>query len=194
MKFLIAAIVAQGFALQAFSLPATAALEVGNFVLLPVFLSLTPPMQRRTCGFATVPLLRAFSPSEGDHFYTTNVSEMETVVGTRIYDSEGDAATVLPTQAPLTVPLYRLYSIGVQDHLYTTSETERDNASNNGFSYEGVAAYVYPENDCGTVPLFRMYSPSATDHFYTTNAAERENAIANFGYVDEGTACFVNPQ
>ena len=29
------------------------------------------------------------------------------------------------------------------------------------------------------------------DHFYTTSAAERDNAIANVGYTDEGTACYV---
>ncbi len=29
------------------------------------------------------------------------------------------------------------------------------------------------------------------DHFYTTFTAERDNAFTNFGYVDEGRACFV---
>ena len=152
-------------------------------------------MQRRTCGFPTVPLLRAYSLSQGDHFYTTDAAEMEWAVSTGIYNSEGDAATVLPSQAPLTVPLYRLYSASAGDHLYTTSASERDTASNEGYSYEGITAYVYPENDCGTVPLFRMYSPIVTDHFYTTNAAEKQSAITGTsGYVDEGIACYVNPQ
>src|SRR5215468_4548108 len=29
------------------------------------------------------------------------------------------------------------------------------------------------------------------DHFYTTSAAERDNAAAEFGYANEGVACFV---
>jgi hypothetical protein len=43
------------------------------------------------------------------------------------------------------------------------------------------------------VPLYRLYSASTGDHFYTTSAAERANAIANVGYSDEGTACWVHP-
>ena len=31
----------------------------------------------------------------------------------------------------------------------------------------------------------------AYDHFYTTSASERDNAIANLGYQDEGTACYL---
>ena len=42
------------------------------------------------------------------------------------------------------------------------------------------------------VPLFRLYSAAQGDHFYTTSADERDNAIAQYGYVSEGIACYVD--
>lgn len=40
------------------------------------------------------------------------------------------------------------------------------------------------------VPLYRLQGHG--DHFYTTSAQERDNAIAQYGYVSEGIACYVN--
>lgn len=155
-------------------------------------------VQRRTqqtCGFTTVPLLRGYSAKATDHFYTTTPSQMENAILNHSYKSEGDAAFVLPSQAPDTVPLYRLYSATAKDHFYTTSNNERTNAiQNHGFKDEGITAYVYPSNLCGTVPLYRMYNPTATDHFYTTDVTQKDRAITVQGYVDEGIAAYVNPQ
>ena len=68
---------------------------------------------------------------------------METAVKSLGYKSEGDAATVLPTQSPLTIPFYRLFSKSAKDHFYTTNETERDIAANDlKYTYEEIAAYV----------------------------------------------------
>ena len=38
-----------------------------------------------------------------------------------------------------------------------------------------------------------MWNPKISDHFYTTSAAGRDNAIADYGYVNEGIACYVLP-
>ncbi|TBU45612.1 hypothetical protein BD309DRAFT_955748 [Dichomitus squalens] len=165
-----------------------------------VFLSVTAlpaaeaaRLQRRTCDYPTVPLLRAFDPTLTDHFYTTNTVEMNNAV-TQGYDQEGNAATVHPDQTPITVPLYRLYSPSITDHFYTTSASERDNAAQNGYTIEGITAYVYETQLCGTVPLYRLFDPSGGDHFYTTSAAERDNAVNSLYYAYEGIAAYVNPQ
>ncbi|TBU31514.1 hypothetical protein BD309DRAFT_702987 [Dichomitus squalens] len=151
------------------------------------------PKRRTTAGFPALPLLRAYSPSAMDHFYTTNATEMKNAVTNLGYRQENNAATVHSDQTPITIPLYRLYSPSVTDHFYTTNATEKDNAVNNlRYRDEGIVAYVYETQAFGTVPLYRMYSPSVTDHFYTTNATEKDNAVTNLRYRDEGIAAYVN--
>jgi hypothetical protein len=49
-----------------------------------------------TTGTTTVPLLRAFSPASGDHFYTTSVTERDNAVAKLGYLNEGAACHVYP--------------------------------------------------------------------------------------------------
>ncbi|KAI0328320.1 hypothetical protein GY45DRAFT_1326449 [Cubamyces sp. BRFM 1775] len=175
MKFSVASILAAALSVQAFALPiVTSEHHVEN-------------RAAETCGYTAVALLRGYSPSASDHFYTTNAGEMENAILNIGYFSEGDGAQVLPSQAP-TLSRSTAY------HFYTTNAAERAIAiSQLGYTDEGIAAYVYPSKLCGSVPLYRMYNPMATDHFYTTNVGERDNAITALGYVDEGIAAYVNP-
>jgi hypothetical protein len=48
-------------------------------------------------GTGTTPLLRAFSPGTGDHFYTTSASERDNAVAKLGYRDEGVACHVLPS-------------------------------------------------------------------------------------------------
>lgn len=156
---------------------------------LPLTLSQSP------CGDpnTAVNLLRAFSSSASDHFYTTNVDEMGNAVQHLGYSLEGTAAKVFASQAVSTVPLFRLYSSGATDHFYTTSASERDSAVlNSGYTDEGIAAYVYNIQVCGSIPFYRLYKGGAgADHFYTTSASEASSAVANSGYSLEGIAAYV---
>ena len=40
------------------------------------------------------------------------------------------------------------------------------------------------------VPLYRLQGHG--DHFYTTSADERDNAVSQYGYANEGIACYVS--
>ncbi|KAG1763729.1 hypothetical protein EV702DRAFT_164667 [Suillus placidus] len=140
-----------------------------------------------------VGFLRAYQPTYVDHFYTTDVSEMNNAITNLGYNSEGVAANVFPNQGPSTIPLYRMYNPQVIDHLYTTSYPEVQNAAANGYNYEEIAAYVYDTNICGSIALYRLYSSAGTDHFYTTSASEANNAVAQLGYTMEGVAGYVLP-
>ena len=149
----------------------------------------------QACGFATVPLLRAFNPTAVDHFYTTNISEMEIAVGSGSYVSQGDAGYVLPSQAPNSVPLYRMYHPVWIDHMYTVDEAEKEYATTTaGYVDQGITAYVFPSGVCETVEFYRVYNPVAVDHFYTTNATEKEVALTTQDYVDEGNAGYISLQ
>ncbi len=39
------------------------------------------------------------------------------------------------------------------------------------------------------VPLYRLRNN--VEHFYTTSAEERDNAVSQYGYIEEGIACYV---
>ncbi|KAK7450103.1 hypothetical protein VKT23_012985 [Stygiomarasmius scandens] len=162
--------------------------------LLPMTYVNASPIEARaaqTCGNPSnaVPFLRAFNPSNGDHFYTTNPTEMANAIR-GAYKLEGTAAQVFTNQELSTIPFFRLFKPGVGDHFYTTSAAERDNAVLSfGYSDEGIAAFVYTTGDCGGQPLFRLFNPKSGDHFYTMSAAERDSAIG-LGYASEGIAGF----
>jgi Repeat of unknown function (DUF5648) len=49
-------------------------------------------------GAGTTPLLRAFSPVSGDHFYTTSVAERDNAVANLGYNDEGVACHVFPSR------------------------------------------------------------------------------------------------
>ena len=76
----------------------------------------------------TAPLLRAFSPGSGDHFYTTDVAERDNAVANVGYVNEGVACQVFPAAGAGTTPLLRAFNPTSGDHFYTTSVAERDNA------------------------------------------------------------------
>ncbi len=40
------------------------------------------------------------------------------------------------------------------------------------------------------VPLYRLRNN--VEHFYTTSAEERDNAVTQYGYTEEGIACYVD--
>ncbi|KAG0701107.1 hypothetical protein DFH29DRAFT_1000504 [Suillus ampliporus] len=153
------------------------------------------PPDHECCDSAlAVGLLRAYQPVYLDHFYTTDVDEMNSAVTNLGYDAEGTTAYVFTASETSTIPLYRMYNPTVVDHFYTTSYSEVQNAAaNDGYNYEEIAAYVYATNICGSIPLYRLYSAAGTDHFYTTSASEAENAAANLGYTSEGIAAYVLP-
>jgi len=150
----------------------------------------------QTCGDPrhAIPLLRAYSAGESDHFYTTNAAELQNAVTNLGYSNEGTTGYVFSDQEPHSIPLYRLYNAKDVDHFYTTNAAERDNAvANLGYNNEGIAGYVYPDTVCGALPLYRLYSSAGTDHFYTMSPAERDNASNNFGYTQEGIAGYTFP-
>jgi len=65
----------------------------------------------------------------GDHFYTTNLAEMQRATSTLGYNAEGITGYIFPTQEPNRASLPRLPS-PTNDHFYTINKAESDNAVN----------------------------------------------------------------
>lgn len=134
-------------------------------------------------------LHRYYNTGNGDHFYTTNWSELG--AGGRGWVYEGVAGYVLTSPSPGSVPLYRYYHSGSGDHFYTTNWRELG-AGGGRWAYEGIAGYVLTTARAGTAPFYRYYNTGNGDHFYTMNWSEL--GAGGGGWIYEGVACHLFTQ
>ncbi|MDO4623649.1 MAG: hypothetical protein Q4B22_11930 [Eubacteriales bacterium] len=128
----------------------------------------------------TVSMYRMYNPNSGEHFYTGNEGEKESLLNAGWW-CEG-TGWVGPRSSKK--PVYRLYNPNAGDHHYTTSAGERDYLKTVGWKYEGIGWYSSKE---GTMPVYREYNPNATTgaHNYTTSAGE-DAMLVNAGWKQEG--------
>ena len=90
-------------------------------------------------GTGTTSLYRYWNPGIGDHFYTTDWSELGN--GNYGWHFEEVQCHVLAQQASGSRPLYRYWNSGIGDHFYTTDWSELGNG-NYGWHFEEVQCYV----------------------------------------------------
>lgn len=138
-------------------------------------------------------LNRLYNPNSGEHFYTKDVVEKDTLVDLGWHD-EGIGWT---SPVDSSKPVYRLYNPNAGDHHYTTSPNERDILVTVGWKYEGIGwfsaegAFTHkPAVDVETVDVYRQYNPNAKAagaHNYTTNEAEND-FLVSVGWLEEGLA------
>lgn len=135
-------------------------------------------------------LYRFYSTELQAHFYTSSVSERDSLDFNSQWDYEGIAYSVSTSDA--TVPVYRFWSPVYQNHFFTTSVFERDAIieSDPNWSYEGQAFTVTTTG----LPVYRFYSQVFQGHFYTTSEAEKDNLIENdSNWNFEGIAWYAKP-
>ena len=132
----------------------------------------------------TVNMYRLYNINSGEHFYTSNAGERNTLI-TLGWRYEGIGWTA-PSYS--NTPVYRLYNRYGGEHHYTMSAGERDVLINAGWDYEGIGWY---SDDNQTVPLYRQYNPNAysNNHNYTTSLGEN-NYLVSIGWRDEGVAWY----
>lgn len=132
----------------------------------------------------TVQMQRLYNPNSGEHFYTANTFERDslTKVGWK-YEGVG---WVAPSKS--AVPVYRLYNKNAGDHHYTMNANEKNWLVRVGWKYEGIGWY---SDGSKRVPLYRQYNPNAKagSHNYTTNKGEN-NALVAAGWKAEGIAWY----
>ncbi|MEE8826548.1 MAG: GH25 family lysozyme [Eubacteriales bacterium] len=131
----------------------------------------------------TVSMYRLYNPNSGEHFYTANLSERDSLVkaGWK-YEGIGWKA---PTSGS---PIYRLYNPNSGDHHYTGSTDERDDLVKRGWRYEDVSFYSALSGE----PQYRLYNPNckgAGAHHYTGSAEERDGLVTK-GWRYEGIAWY----
>ncbi len=126
---------------------------------------------------------RLYNPWSGEHFYTSDESEYESVVAAGWTD-EGPGWNA-PDEGD---PVFRLYNPYAGEHHYTLDPDERDDLVAVGWVDEGTG---WHSDTARTVPLFREYNPfePANNHNYTADRAEHDALVA-LGWLDEGEAWY----
>jgi len=132
------------------------------------------------------PLYRYWNGTVGDHFYTTDWSELGNGAYGWVFDKV--ECYVHEEPRPGTVPLYRYWNPRVTDHFYTTNFGELGHGRY-GYIYEGVECYVYAAAGTGAAALHRYWNPEIGDHFYTTDWNELGSGAHGWHY--EGIQCHV---
>ncbi|MDO4622793.1 MAG: transglutaminase domain-containing protein [Eubacteriales bacterium] len=134
-----------------------------------------------------IPMYRAYNPNSGEHFYTANPVERDSICNKGWY-YEG-----IGWNAPITSerPVYRLYNPNAGDHHYTMNKAEQEMLVNVGWNDEGIGWYSADEEQ---IPLYRQYNPNAEagSHNYTVSLAEN-NMLTDAGWSAEGVAWYAVP-
>ena len=131
---------------------------------------------------AANPMNRLYNPNSGEHFYTADLEEKETLVKLG-WNDEG-YGWVAPKEGT-GAKVFRLYNPNAGDHHYTMSEEEKNTLVAYGWKDENVGWY-----SDGGVTVYRQYNPYANgagSHNYTTDKAEN-NYLVSLGWIYEGTA------
>lgn len=129
-------------------------------------------------------MYRVYNKNSGEHFYTTNIQEMNYLVSLG-WINEG-IGWIAPSKSK--TPVYRVYNKNAGDHHYTTSMDEKNHLVSLGWNDEGIGWY---SDDAKGQALYRQYNPNAIagSHNYTTNLTEH-NYLINAGWNDEGIAWY----
>ena len=131
------------------------------------------------------PVYRLYNPNNGEHFYTINLKEAETLIS-KGWSSEGILGYAVDHG---DYPVYRLYNSKAGDHMFTRSITERNNLIKAGWHYEGTAFYSLADSKS---PVYRLYNPNARTgtHHFTTSSTERD-ALVKYGWKYEGIGWYL---
>lgn len=129
-------------------------------------------------------MYRLYNPNSGEHFYTKDSNEKESLVTAGwIYERIG---WIAPSAS--NTPVYRLYNPNAGDHHYTMNWNEKAALVAAGWNDEGIGWY---SDDNQTVELYREYNPNAKagSHNYTTDQNEND-FLVKAGWQFEGTAWY----
>ena len=134
--------------------------------------------QYNVSGAGTVPFYRAYSCSNGHHFYTTSQSEYLNAYNNLGYNCDGlwwTAGYIYAYSASGSQPLYRWVYPPNNDHYYSLSSVPCC-----GYSLEGTAGYVMASNVTGTQYLAEWWN--GYDHFYTYVTSVPQGPIGSYNY------------
>jgi hypothetical protein len=175
------------------SIPSNTPLRSGQLAALAAYDS---GMVAQKASAVRLPVFRFFNTITGTHFYTSSISERDSVIASlAAFRYEGAAFFAASQAAPGLKPVYRFFNTQTGVHFYTISETERADiqAGLPQFELEGVAYYASQVAGTGFNPLYRFFQPRAGTHFYTASESERQRVqdTMSGAYDFEGVGYYV---
>ena len=144
-------------------------------------------------GGESVDLYRLYNPYTGEHFYTPDTNERDSLVKVG-WKYEGVGWSAVTDEGDPVYRLYNPYAPG-GDHHYTIDKNEYDELQKLGWKGEGSSWESVTAHDMMGYRVYRLYNPNAATgaHHYTTDADEAK-ALAAAGWKDEGTGWFASGQ
>lgn len=94
-----------------------------------------------------VAIYRFFNSVTGEHLYTANETERDSITNNLAdFKFEDVAFYAFETNVDNTIPVYRFYEPTIGVHFYTADETEKTFVAENlpNYSFEGIAYYALP--------------------------------------------------
>lgn len=141
-------------------------------------------------GRSYTPIFRVYNPNSGEHVYTKDMNEKNTLV--RIgWRDEGGAWNIPDGDDADHVPVYRVYNPNNGDHHYTTSWNEIQTLTPLGWRYEGCV-FKSADPSYGAKPIYRVYNPNcrgAGSHHYTRSWNE-VSTLVPLGWRYEGVGWY----
>lgn len=126
------------------------------------------------------PVYRLYKGESGEHFYTADENERESLLS-RGWTDEGIAWNC-PQPA---IAIYRMYNPHEKHH-FAPNFAEAESLQKSGWTFEGVPLFGATSGQ----PVYRVYNHNNGDHLLTTNQAERD-ALVGAGWLDEGEVFYV---
>lgn len=127
------------------------------------------------------PIYRLYLPSTGEHLYTSDKNEYDTLYRKYNWGQEG-IAWYAPDSG---TAVYRLYNPSLQNHLYTTDTNEvKVLTTKYGWKvdYDGAALYY----SGGDVPIYRVYNEGLKGLHHLTTDAFEYSELGKLGWDMEG--------
>lgn len=131
---------------------------------------------------------RMYSPYNGEHLYTKNISEAEGLERDgwiHEFDSDFNSVDARDYDA---IAVYRLYYPNAGGmHFYTANAMEARSLIKSGWNYEGISHYAF-DRDCKRgVVQYRLFNPYSIncEHIWTCKEEDYQTLIS-IGWIDEG--------
>ncbi len=131
----------------------------------PDLLDIIEPYNSQHETIKAVPLYRVYENSNGQHHYTINYDEFQTMLGYSNVSDDGLAGYISPVPLPYTVPLWNMVKGGTEQY-FVTSEANRDYVIGKyGYADYGIMGYVVDLNDTahGNTNMFQWYQGNVSE-------------------------------
>lgn len=146
-----------------------------------------PPTLPVVSNSASSPVWRVYNTQNGDHLFTINIDEVNSLVASGTWTLEGIPFSVFSTNGSNLVPMVRCYLSSEGDH-FISGQTSCENSS---ATQEGIMGYMplVPTGDA-IAPLYRCVNTSSPlRHLAVLDTGE----CSSSGYRVEGILGYVVP-